>query len=246
MMNYTILDYGNTFCSRKWNSTGNTANYHKIYYCLEGSAKYNDNNTDAVLKPGFLYIFPQYTPYQIVHTREFFFHVLWFHADTILPIVHSFYEKEILDYTLPGVLLSSLTLSMEEKPKLLNTLLPAFISSLNIPESCMNSHSRAVTDCIAYIHQHLSEPISNDTLADISGYNKHYFIQVFQQHTGQTPRQYIIHTKFNIAKKYLAAGKTISECSQKIGYENTSAFSRDFKSLFSVTPSTYKKQIGVP
>lgn len=245
-MNYTILEYGNTICPQTWHSDGNTKNYHKIYYCLEGSAQYKDNHSTAVLKPGFLYIFPQHMPYQITHTEELFFHVLWFHADTILPTVHSFYKKEIPEDSLSGALLSSLSLSMAEKPKLLSTLLPAFMSSLDIPECCVNSHSRAVTDCIAYIHHHLSKPISNDILADISGYNKRYFIQLFQQQTGQTPRQYIIHAKFNLAKKYLAAGKTITECSQKVGYENASAFSRDFKSLFSITPSAYQKQTGIP
>lgn len=246
MLDYTILDYGNTICPKTWSSDGNTLNYHKIYYCLNGSAQYKDNYTSIILKPGFLYILPQHTPYQIVHTREAFFHVLWFHADTILPTVHSFYEKKILKNTLSNTLISSLSLSMAEKPEFLSTLLPLLISSLNIPESSMNPHSRAVADCIIYIHQNLSEPISNDILAGISGYNKRYFIQLFRKHTGQTPRQYIIHAKFNLAKKYLAAGKTIAECAQEIGYENANSFSRDFKSLFSITPGTYRKQIGTP
>lgn len=246
MLTYTVLDYGNTVCPKTWCSQGSTMNYHKIYYCQEGSALYDNHHSTTLLKPGYLYILPQQTPYQVLHTEESFFHVLWFHADTVLPVVNSLYEKEIPQDSLEGALLSALYYSISQQPNLLGTLLPAFLSSLNIPETYTQQHSLAIAGSVAYIHEHLSEPLSNDTLAKLSGYNKRYFIQLFKDQIGLTPRQYIIHTRFNHAKECLALGKSVSECARSIGYENTSAFSRDFKALFSATPSAYIRQIGVP
>lgn len=241
MLDYTILDYGDTFCSKDWNSPGNTINYYKIYYCLEGSALYRSHDNFFLLKPGFLYILPQKTDYEVVHTQELLFHVLWFHADTIFPMVNSLYEIKITPGSLPDTLLLSLKLSIIDNPELLGTLLSVLFSALNIPGIYELGHSQAVTDCIAYIHQHISDPITNDTLSTLSGYNKRYFIRLFKEQTGLTPRQYVIHTKFNYAKKYLAEKKSVTECAHLIGYENVSAFSRDFKALFSTTPGNYCK-----
>ena len=48
MLDYTILEYGDTFCPAAWVSEGNTVNYHKIYYCLSGSAW---NATPGICRP---------------------------------------------------------------------------------------------------------------------------------------------------------------------------------------------------
>lgn len=246
MLDYTILDYGNTFCQKDWRSVGNTVNYHKIYYCLGGSARYRCKDDSILLKPGTLYILPQQTPYDVIHTEESFFHVLWFHADTIFPVVNFFYEVKIPPNSLGDALLASLKLSVSSKPDLLGVLLPALVATLDIPDTYDHIQSRSIANCITYIHQHLDQSITNDTLAALSGYNKRYFIRLFKKQTGLTPKQYMIHTKFNYAKKYLAHGKSVTECAHFIGYENVSSFSRDFKALFSVTPSHYKRQVGIP
>ena len=124
MLDYTILEYGDTFCPAAWVSEGNTVNYHKIYYCLSGSAVYQDSSGVHSLSPGRIYIFPQSCSYQVTHSREGLFHVLWFHADTRLPLVSEFYGQSIVPGDLAQSLLSSLALAVSKRPEILGALLP--------------------------------------------------------------------------------------------------------------------------
>lgn len=246
MLDYIILDGGNIICPPNWISDGNTINYHKIYYCIAGSAIYQDSFKTRRLIPQTLYIFPQNQPYQIIHSEEHFFHVLWFHADCRLPIVSDFYEHPISQSGTLFHLLNSLDQALIDAPKIIGNLLPVFIKALDIPDSTISAHQKVLLLCTDYIHTHISEPVTNEMLAHISGYHKHYLIQIFKQHMGITPRQYVIHTKFNYAKKLLLQGNSIYECAHLIGYKNESDFGRDFKTLFSVSPGQYKKQTSLP
>lgn len=246
MLDYTILEYGDTFCPAAWVSEGNTVNYHKIYYCLSGSAVYQDSSGVHSLSPGRIYIFPQSCPYQVTHSREGLFHVLWFHADTRLPLVSEFYEQSIVPGDLAQSLLSSLALAVSKRPEILGALLPVLMKTLNLPGDGIPLHRRTLLLCADYIHGHIHEHITNEDLAQVSGYQKRYLIEIFKEQTGMTPRQYVIHTKFNYARKFLLHGKSVRECAHLIGYSNESDFGRDFKAIYAVTPGQFRRQSGLP
>lgn len=246
MLDYTILNCGYTHCDKNWISDGNTTGYHKIYYCSSGSAIYQDLVETAILTPGSISVLPQNTPYQVKHTQENHFHVLWFHADTQFPVSNCLYSTVLSPSCFSGTMLPALERAVIERQELTADLLRIFILSLKIPCPRPHQHRLPVLQCVSYIHEHLQETITNDELAAIAGYNKQYFIQIFKKQLGLTPRQYIIHTKFNFARKCLSAGYSIKECAHYIGYENESSFSRDFRALFSMSPSHYQKLAATP
>ena len=246
MLDFTILDYGCTHCGKEWISHGNTADCHKIYYCIAGSALYQSSQESITLMPNILYVLPWNTPYTVRHTEDFSFHVLWFHIDSRLPLVDGFYSVFLSPDSFPASLILPLQRAITEAPGQIASLLYIFIDSLNIPIPHIHPHYEAILQCVTYIHGHLNDAITNEELAAVAGYHKRYFIQIFKKQLGITPRQYIIRAKFNNAKRYLTLGKSVKECAHLIGYENESDFSRDFRSLFSISPSQYKKQSGTP
>lgn len=245
MLNYIILQHGENPCGENWESPGNTLNYHKIYYCLAGSAVYQEGKNSVRLTPGNLYIFPQNTPYRMMHSEEKHFEVLWFHVDTHMPLIRVLYQEKIQQDSMAASVIAALRVAKREQTELLPELLELLVRTLQIPNQITDIHGEVIRKCITYICTHMNEKITNDVLAEISGYHKHYMIRIFRECLGYTPRQYIIYTKFHYVIPFLKKGKSVGECAALIGYENESAFSRDFKTLFRVSPGQYRKLLQV-
>jgi len=92
-----------------------------------------------------------------------------------------------------------------------------------------------------YIHDHYSEDINADTLADIAGFSKYHFSRLFKQYTGSTYYDYLTKTRIEMAEKYLIEPEiSITEVAMRSGFNSLSTFNRVFKSLKGCTPSEYK------
>jgi signal transduction histidine kinase/ligand-binding sensor domain-containing protein/DNA-binding NarL/FixJ family response regulator len=74
-------------------------------------------------------------------------------------------------------------------------------------------------------------------------YSKTQFFTKIKQLTGCSPNQYIKMIKLKKASEFLAQGKlTISEICYAVGYNDIDHFREQFKNMFDVTPSQFKKQ----
>ena len=70
-----------------------------------------------------------------------------------------------------------------------------------------------------------------------------YLSRVFKEQTGENYKDYKLKIKFSKAKELLRAGGcNIDQIAEKLGYENTESFIRQFKKLTSCTPSVYRKK----
>lgn len=94
----------------------------------------------------------------------------------------------------------------------------------------------------SYIHAHLNEQISNDTLADLCSISLPYFIKCFKKKYHLTPQQYI-HKKRIERSRYLLTrtSYSISEITEQLGFCNESHFIRIFKEFENTTPHRYRK-----
>lgn len=66
-----------------------------------------------------------------------------------------------------------------------------------------------------------------------------YFGDVIRKTTGDTASNHIRHYVIRLAKNALAAGKTVSQVSDSLGFEYSQHFSRMFKKQEGITPSEY-------
>jgi AraC family transcriptional regulator len=97
-----------------------------------------------------------------------------------------------------------------------------------------------VTD---YIRQHLSSEIQLNELAGLVGLSRTTFAQSFKASLKETPHQYVIRTRIRQAKELLSKrDRSMTEVASICGFYDQAHFSRSFRKVTGVTPSTYRRQ----
>ncbi|MBP1966438.1 response regulator transcription factor [Paenibacillus aceris] len=103
-------------------------------------------------------------------------------------------------------------------------------------------HQKAMDTIIAYIHEHYTEEISLEELADIVSISKNYLCYIFKKVTGETFNQYLTRVRIEKAKEMILDGKwLVYEIAEKVGYKNIPYFSTLFKKITGHTPTDLVK-----
>jgi AraC-like DNA-binding protein len=98
---------------------------------------------------------------------------------------------------------------------------------------------------VAYIEEHLAEPISLEALARLVGLSACYFCRAFRQSLGMPPQRYQLSQRIERAKTLLAKrAASVTDVSLTVGYNDTSAFCTAFRRLTGLTPSTYRRNFS--
>jgi AraC-like DNA-binding protein len=96
-----------------------------------------------------------------------------------------------------------------------------------------------------YIDQNYAEINGLDKICAYLHISKYYLSHLFKEYHGQSPLQYAIFKKMELAKKLLRDTKLlVREVALKCGYEDTNYFCKVFKSLSKKTPSQYRHSTG--
>ncbi|MGO4497957.1 response regulator [Paenibacillus sp. 2RAB27] len=102
--------------------------------------------------------------------------------------------------------------------------------------------SPTIQAILDYIHQHFSEDISLQSIAQQFHLNKSYLSQLFKVQTGENFNNYLAHLRINEAKAMLReSNPNIYNVCQAIGYPNPSYFGQVFKKIVGMKPSDYSK-----
>jgi AraC-like DNA-binding protein len=100
--------------------------------------------------------------------------------------------------------------------------------------------SNPVTQVIAYVRSHLSEPLTVADLADRACLSPSAFAHLFRDVSGMSPYQFIKSIRLDRARELLVAGDlNVSEVARTVGYPSPSHFINEFKRLYGVTPRVY-------
>lgn len=95
----------------------------------------------------------------------------------------------------------------------------------------------------AWMAAHLAEEFELEQLAAKAGLSKFHFLRLFKNATGDSPSQYHINLRLDLAKKLLReTSMSILEVALEVGYTNPSHFARLFRREAGVAPSEYRRQ----
>ena len=98
---------------------------------------------------------------------------------------------------------------------------------------------------VAYIEEHLAEPISLEALARLVGLSACYFCRAFRQSLGIPPQRYQLSQRIERAKTLLAKrAASVTDVGLTVGYNDTSAFCTAFRRLTGLTPSAYRRNFS--
>ena len=93
----------------------------------------------------------------------------------------------------------------------------------------------------AYIEENLAEKISFEALASKLAVSRRNFDRRFIKATGNTPVEYLLRVKVEVAKSTLEKGrKSIFEVMYEVGYSDDKAFREVFKKITGLSPLNYR------
>ena len=105
------------------------------------------------------------------------------------------------------------------------------------------THSKAVNECMDYIHYHLHERITVPILAEHVHLNPTYLSELFKRETGTTVSQYITDKRMEAAENMLKYSEYgFDEIAQILAYRSQSHFSKVFKKHSGMTPGEYRRK----
>lgn len=96
---------------------------------------------------------------------------------------------------------------------------------------------------LAYIDQHLEQPISLNTLADVAHFSPFHFHRLFSAWMGETFGDYLRRRRVEVAAMRLAAQPRtrILNIALSVGFGSAEAFTRAFKTRFGRSPTAWRE-----
>lgn len=99
---------------------------------------------------------------------------------------------------------------------------------------------QAAEAVMAYIHVHYAEPIGRTEIEKALHLNADYINRVFKGVTGYSLMQYLQYYRVLAAKRLMNKTRlSVAEVSTRVGFDNTSYFSKVFKKWMKVSPNEY-------
>lgn len=104
----------------------------------------------------------------------------------------------------------------------------------------------AVRTAQRYISEHLTENLNLSEVAEKAGVSTAYLSTLFSQHLGCGFVDYLNKMRIEYASHYMQdGGMKIYEIAYKVGFRDEKYFSRVFKKVMGLSPSEYRRSIGV-
>ena len=99
-----------------------------------------------------------------------------------------------------------------------------------------------IQSLLRYIHEHLTEPLSIDELAETAFLSKYYLMRHFKSETGYSIHQYINSKRLLMARSLLDGTAPITEICYQCGFQDYTTFSRAFQRMFHMSPTDYREK----
>lgn len=124
---------------------------------------------------------------------------------------------------------------------LLYTILSTFIPPVEENAGTDSLSSEHIKNALKYIHEHYAENISVADIASHLSLERKYFSRIFKEQLRMPPSVYLSNYRLSQACKMLEnTALSITEISQKVGYDNPFSFSRTFKKAYNLSPAAHR------
>lgn len=104
----------------------------------------------------------------------------------------------------------------------------------------VTKHSTKQIDFLkSYIHQHITEDLSTETLSSLLFLSPTYLCRLFKETTGTTLHKYITAERITLAKGLLAEGMSVTDTCNACGFNDYSNFLKAFTKTVGISPKKY-------
>jgi AraC-like DNA-binding protein len=109
-----------------------------------------------------------------------------------------------------------------------------------VDRAARESANNPVSAIIAYVNEHIGEPLSVSDLAERAFMSPSAFSHLFRDVTGRSPYQFVKEMRLNRSRELLIENRsTITQISQAVGYRSTSHFINEFRERYGMTPRAF-------
>ncbi len=232
--------------------------YYLIHYILEGKGEFVVNGTRYKLSAGkgFL-IEPDYQTIYMSDPKEPWTY-LWvgFSGADAKQCVSSLglsqeqpifksEEKDTLKRCVLGMLQHNHSRAADKFYTL--SMLYLFLSTVAAADPDNSSHGDSniyVSQAVAYIRDHIAEPLQAETVAKHVGLNRSYLSTLFKEHTGLSPLKYIQKFRLTKAQHLLESSSlSVSAIAYSCGYQQPESLIKIFRQQYGISPAAYRKSI---
>jgi AraC-like DNA-binding protein len=99
-----------------------------------------------------------------------------------------------------------------------------------------------ITRTLAYMKQHLDQPLQLDTLAALASLSRSRYATLFKAQTGYAPLDYFNRLRMHLACQLLdTTDLNVKTIADRLGYQDPLYFSRVFRSVTEVSPVQYRR-----
>ncbi|MFV0441570.1 MAG: AraC family transcriptional regulator [Lachnospirales bacterium] len=256
LLPFKINESGIFYAKRKYYTERYAKNDFQIIYTVEGVGSLSYLNNKYLLKSGSLVIldcneYHKYKTHEDYKNWTFY----WIHVggDFCKTYYDAVYKNgfKIFDIGIDieyidlfKIALRQIEYTTETSKIILNDtvsrIYTKIISKQVTKEVDQNQYS--INKSIKYISSNFDKNINIDEIAKEVNISKYYFIKIFHEYTGMTPYNYLINCRINESKKLLrTTNYKIQDICQRVGYGDTSNFSKAFVKVNGVTPGKYRK-----
>lgn len=100
-----------------------------------------------------------------------------------------------------------------------------------------------ITRTLAYMKQHLDQPLQLDTLATLASLSRSRYSALFKEQTGFAPMDYFNRLRMHHACQLLDTTKlNVKTIADRLGYQDPLYFSRVFRSITDISPMEYRRK----
>ena len=100
-----------------------------------------------------------------------------------------------------------------------------------------------VDRAVRYIQDHLSEAISVDRMAELSGYSASYFTSLFTKETGMSPHKFLLKSRMERAQQLLqTTDVAVQDIAFQTGFNSAANFCYAFRRETGLSPSDFRKR----
>jgi AraC family transcriptional regulator len=96
---------------------------------------------------------------------------------------------------------------------------------------------------VELVHAEMEGDLSLEELADAAGLSITHFSQMFRESTGQSPHQFVLHRRVDLAKEMLrAAEMRVLDVAVACGFKTQQHFARVFRRVCGASPTAYRQE----
>lgn len=108
-------------------------------------------------------------------------------------------------------------------------------------EQKLQEYGQRIDEVKKYIRDHIDEPLTRETLADVVGFSVPHFHRIFTAQLGENIASYVRRVRLERAGRKLRMGAVdITQVALAAGYDTHTAFSRAFKQQYGLSPSEFR------